>query len=229
MRAQLSLEETFACGVGGCWGCVVPLAGDSAQAPSFPPASQDGSDVVYARVCEEGPSFGRTSCDGRTAADRSERSHREAAACLSDVHGQRMLRQRRGVCAVRRSRAHRRGRAQERHAASAAWGIRRRVSCTHRPGCSTQSGCRIRASSGISSMTSQSSRRGRARSSGALPDFRSTITRTRANVSPHATRSTRSKSTSRAPTSQAKARRSPAIPGSRRKSCAQCARRRTRR
>ena len=36
VRAQLSLEETFACGVGGCWGCVVPLVGESAQAPSFP-------------------------------------------------------------------------------------------------------------------------------------------------------------------------------------------------
>jgi dihydroorotate dehydrogenase electron transfer subunit len=57
VRAQLSLEETFACGVGGCWGCVVPLAGTSAQAPSFPPASRNGSDVVYARVCKEGPVF----------------------------------------------------------------------------------------------------------------------------------------------------------------------------
>ncbi|HET9030708.1 MAG TPA: dihydroorotate dehydrogenase electron transfer subunit [Candidatus Aquilonibacter sp.] len=55
--AQLSLEETFACGVGGCWGCVVPLVGTSAQAPSFPPAEQHGSDVVYARVCKEGPVF----------------------------------------------------------------------------------------------------------------------------------------------------------------------------
>jgi dihydroorotate dehydrogenase electron transfer subunit len=57
VRAQLSLEETFACGVGGCWGCVVPLARDSAQAPSFPPASAGGSDVVFARVCKEGPVF----------------------------------------------------------------------------------------------------------------------------------------------------------------------------
>ncbi len=55
--AQLSLEETFACGVGGCWGCVVPLLRSSAQAPSFPPASRGGSDVVYARVCKEGPVF----------------------------------------------------------------------------------------------------------------------------------------------------------------------------
>jgi len=55
--AQLSLEETFACGVGGCWGCVVPVIGTSKQAPSFPPADHNGSDVVYARICKEGPAF----------------------------------------------------------------------------------------------------------------------------------------------------------------------------
>jgi dihydroorotate dehydrogenase electron transfer subunit len=55
--AQLCLEETFACGVGGCWGCVVPLVRTSAQAPSFPPAQLGGSGVVYARVCKEGPVF----------------------------------------------------------------------------------------------------------------------------------------------------------------------------
>ncbi|HVA33101.1 MAG TPA: hypothetical protein VNG31_03065 [Candidatus Baltobacteraceae bacterium] len=57
VRAELSLEETFGCGVGGCWGCVVPLVRTSAQAPSFPPASAGGSDVVYARICKEGPVF----------------------------------------------------------------------------------------------------------------------------------------------------------------------------
>jgi dihydroorotate dehydrogenase electron transfer subunit len=57
VRAQLALEETFACGIGGCWGCVVPLARSSAQAPSFPPAEAGGSDVVFARVCREGPVF----------------------------------------------------------------------------------------------------------------------------------------------------------------------------
>ena len=57
VRAQLALEETFGCGVGGCWGCVVPLISSSAQAPSFPPAERGGSDVVYARVCKEGPVF----------------------------------------------------------------------------------------------------------------------------------------------------------------------------
>jgi dihydroorotate dehydrogenase electron transfer subunit len=55
--AQLSLEETFACGVGGCWGCVVPLDRRSAQAPGFPGADAGGSDVVYARICKEGPVF----------------------------------------------------------------------------------------------------------------------------------------------------------------------------
>lgn len=57
LRAQLSLEETFACGVGGCWGCTVPLDRSSAQAPGFPPASRGGSDTVNARICKEGPVF----------------------------------------------------------------------------------------------------------------------------------------------------------------------------
>lgn len=54
VRAQLALEESFACGVGGCWGCVVPLSRESAQAPKFP---KSAGDVVYARVCKEGPVF----------------------------------------------------------------------------------------------------------------------------------------------------------------------------
>jgi dihydroorotate dehydrogenase electron transfer subunit len=55
--AQLALEETFGCGVGGCWGCVVPIVRESAQAPSFPSSRHGGSDVVYARICHEGPVF----------------------------------------------------------------------------------------------------------------------------------------------------------------------------
>ncbi|MHB8365066.1 MAG: dihydroorotate dehydrogenase electron transfer subunit [Vulcanimicrobiaceae bacterium] len=55
--AQLSLEETFACGVGGCWGCVVPIDRNSAQAPRFPRPDEGGSDTVNARVCKEGPVF----------------------------------------------------------------------------------------------------------------------------------------------------------------------------
>jgi len=58
-RAQLSLEETFACGVGACWGCVIPIDRGSDQAPRFPMLSTDGvrSDPVYARICKEGPVF----------------------------------------------------------------------------------------------------------------------------------------------------------------------------
>lgn len=55
--AQLSMEETFACGVGGCWGCVVPIDRASAQAPGFPGSDAGGSDAVNARVCKEGPVF----------------------------------------------------------------------------------------------------------------------------------------------------------------------------
>ncbi|MGZ3504659.1 MAG: dihydroorotate dehydrogenase electron transfer subunit [Vulcanimicrobiaceae bacterium] len=57
VRAQLSLEEAFACGVGGCWGCVVPIDRESAQAPSFPGSDAGGSDTVNARICKEGPVF----------------------------------------------------------------------------------------------------------------------------------------------------------------------------
>jgi dihydroorotate dehydrogenase electron transfer subunit len=58
VRAQLSLEETFACGVGACWGCVVPLERASAQAPAFPPpAPGESRDYVHARICKEGPVF----------------------------------------------------------------------------------------------------------------------------------------------------------------------------
>lgn len=58
VRAQLSLEETFACGVGACWGCVVPLDRASAQAPPFPePAPGETRAYVHARICKEGPVF----------------------------------------------------------------------------------------------------------------------------------------------------------------------------
>ncbi|MBD5634817.1 MAG: dihydroorotate dehydrogenase electron transfer subunit [Candidatus Eremiobacteraeota bacterium] len=58
VRAQLSLEETFACGVGACWGCVVPRDRGSAQAPDFPAAvTGERRDYVHARICKEGPVF----------------------------------------------------------------------------------------------------------------------------------------------------------------------------
>lgn len=54
IRAQLCLEETFGCGIGGCWGCVVPVSCDSAQASKFP---RTPNGIVHSRVCKEGPVF----------------------------------------------------------------------------------------------------------------------------------------------------------------------------
>lgn len=73
--AQLSLEETFACGVGACWGCVVPHAASSVgtpfglidappQAAARPPHAKRAGppdrakkQFCYARICKEGPVF----------------------------------------------------------------------------------------------------------------------------------------------------------------------------
>jgi len=56
--AQLSLEEAFACGVGACWGCVVPIDRGSASAPAFPEvAAGEPRAYVHARICMEGPVF----------------------------------------------------------------------------------------------------------------------------------------------------------------------------
>jgi dihydroorotate dehydrogenase electron transfer subunit len=58
VATQLSLEETFACGVGACWGCVVPIDRASRQAPKFPPPSErEPRPYAHARVCREGPVF----------------------------------------------------------------------------------------------------------------------------------------------------------------------------
>jgi dihydroorotate dehydrogenase electron transfer subunit len=56
--AQISLEETFACGVGACWGCVVRIDRASPQAPRFPPPSpHEPRPYAHARICKEGPVF----------------------------------------------------------------------------------------------------------------------------------------------------------------------------
>jgi dihydroorotate dehydrogenase electron transfer subunit len=65
--AQLSLEETFACGVGACWGCVVAHGVDadgvaSGLIATKPPSSavaqaSDGRPFAFVRICKEGPVF----------------------------------------------------------------------------------------------------------------------------------------------------------------------------
>ena len=55
--AQLSLEENFGCGVGACWGCVVPIDRASAQAYTYDKAPGELRDHVFSRVCKEGPVY----------------------------------------------------------------------------------------------------------------------------------------------------------------------------
>jgi len=43
LKCQVALEEVMACGVGACLGCVTPV--------------KNGEELVYARVCTEGPVF----------------------------------------------------------------------------------------------------------------------------------------------------------------------------
>lgn len=57
IRAQLSLEENFGCGVGACWGCVVPIDRASAQAYAYEKAPGETREHAFARVCKEGPVF----------------------------------------------------------------------------------------------------------------------------------------------------------------------------
>ena len=151
VRAQLSLEETFGCGVGGCWGCVVPLVrAERAGAELSAGASRAAATSSTRASARKARSFGPTSCDGDRAAEPGDEA-RKARARLSDADGQRLLRNGRGVCAVRRSHEDRRDRSQERHASCRVWGIRRRGSFIRRRACSTRSDCRIPASIGISS------------------------------------------------------------------------------
>ncbi|MBV9647895.1 MAG: hypothetical protein JO043_10565 [Candidatus Eremiobacteraeota bacterium] len=71
--AQLSLEEPFGCGVGACWGCVIPHAADENGAPqnligatrNLPSLAvghrrttqRKDERFTYVRVCREGPVF----------------------------------------------------------------------------------------------------------------------------------------------------------------------------
>ncbi|MBV8164521.1 MAG: hypothetical protein JOZ91_09650 [Candidatus Eremiobacteraeota bacterium] len=54
---QISMEETFGCSLGTCWGCVVPVRRGSAQGTSYPRASEEARDYDLARVCADGTVF----------------------------------------------------------------------------------------------------------------------------------------------------------------------------
>ncbi len=67
VRAQLSLEETFGCGVGGCWGCVVPLTRRKRASTQLSAARSAAEATSYTRAsAKKARSFGRTSFGGES-------------------------------------------------------------------------------------------------------------------------------------------------------------------
>jgi len=57
---QISMEETFACSMGTCWGCVVPVRRGSAQGTGYPKATAERREHDFARVCIDGTVFWST-------------------------------------------------------------------------------------------------------------------------------------------------------------------------
>lgn len=54
---QISMEETFACSMGTCWGCVVPVRRGSTQGTGYPRAPGEQREFDFARVCADGTVF----------------------------------------------------------------------------------------------------------------------------------------------------------------------------
>lgn len=57
VACEISMEETFGCSMGTCWGCVVPVKRGSPQATGYPPAPRDSRTYDLARVCIDGTVF----------------------------------------------------------------------------------------------------------------------------------------------------------------------------
>jgi dihydroorotate dehydrogenase electron transfer subunit len=57
VACQVSLEETFGCSLGTCWGCVVPVRRGCAQGTGYPKALGERRDFDFARVCTDGTVF----------------------------------------------------------------------------------------------------------------------------------------------------------------------------
>ncbi len=54
---QISMEETFACSMGTCWGCVVPVRRGCPQGAGYPKALTEHRGFDFARVCADGTVF----------------------------------------------------------------------------------------------------------------------------------------------------------------------------
>jgi dihydroorotate dehydrogenase electron transfer subunit len=57
MACEISMEETFGCSMGTCWGCVVPVRRASPHATGYPAAPRDSRGYDFARVCIDGTVF----------------------------------------------------------------------------------------------------------------------------------------------------------------------------
>jgi dihydroorotate dehydrogenase electron transfer subunit len=51
---EISMEETFGCSMGTCWGCVVPVRRGSKQGSGYPKAPGEPREYDYSRVCSDG-------------------------------------------------------------------------------------------------------------------------------------------------------------------------------
>lgn len=54
---QISMEETFGCSMGTCWGCVVPIRRGAPQGTGYPKAAAEKREYDFARVCADGTVF----------------------------------------------------------------------------------------------------------------------------------------------------------------------------
>ena len=57
IQCEISMEETFGCSMGTCWGCVVPVRRGSPQGSGYPPSPRDSRTYDFARVCVDGTVF----------------------------------------------------------------------------------------------------------------------------------------------------------------------------
>jgi dihydroorotate dehydrogenase electron transfer subunit len=57
LPCQISMEETFGCSMGTCWGCVVPVRRGCPQGTGYPKAPGESREYDFARVCTDGTVF----------------------------------------------------------------------------------------------------------------------------------------------------------------------------
>jgi dihydroorotate dehydrogenase electron transfer subunit len=60
IRCQISMEETFACSMGTCWGCVVAVRRGCKAGTGYPKAPGEQRDFDFARICADGTVFEAT-------------------------------------------------------------------------------------------------------------------------------------------------------------------------